>query len=178
MRWRLRFRLASPAFHRAPQPRRVRRMAGRAKLLYVVAAYAVVVCARVVCARVASARVRDPRLSREVLLAQALARKQVPARMPSQWPACWLVPGASRVQRPVRKSVGELAQIPRRAGEPVEEMAQIPRRVREPVPEAAWLQSPVRELALAQEAQNPRGPLLAGRAQELSPAPLRARQPA
>ena len=78
----------------------------------------------------------------------------------------------------MRKSVGELAQIPRRAGEPVEEMAQIPRRVREPVPEAARLQSPVRELALAQEAQNPRGPLLAGRAQELSPAPLRARQPA
>jgi hypothetical protein len=102
-----------------------------------------------VCARVVGARVLARQLSRKEVLVQTLARKQEPARMPSQWPACWLVRGASRLQRPVRKPVGEVAQFPR--------------RVREPVGEMARTQSRVRELALALEAQKPRRRLAVGR---------------
>ena len=207
-----RFRLTSPAFRRARQRLPARRVAARAKVAYGMAAcavvvrprvygmaYAMVVRARADCARVAGARVLARRLSREELLAQALVRKRVlPPMMPSQWPACWLVRGASRLQRPVRKPVGEVAQIPRRVRKPVGEVAQIPRRVRKPVGEVAQFprrvrkpveevaqtprrvremvgevartQSRVRELALALEAQNLRRRPVCGQAWGLSPA--------
>jgi len=83
---------------------------------------------------------------------KALARN----RVPSQWPACWLVPGASRVQLATRK--------------PVEEAAQIPRWVRAQGPVVTRTQSRVRELALALEAQDPRRRHVLGQARELLPA--------
>ena len=133
------------------------------------AAFAVVVCATAVCTRETSVRVgarapaagevRARRWRRKPVHAEparflarkALARNRVPATMPSQWPACWLVLGASRVQLATRK--------------PVEEVAQAPRRMREMVGKMVRMQSRVRELAL--EAQNPRRRQVLGQAREL-----------
>ena len=99
--------------------------------------------------------------------------------MRNQWPACWLVRGASRLQRPVRKSVGEVARTPpvrKPVGgvartppvrEPVEGVAQTP-PVREMVGEVARTQSRVHGLALALEALKPRRRRVLGRAWGLS----------
>jgi hypothetical protein len=112
---------------------------------------------------------------------EALARNRVPAMMPSQWPACWLVLGASRVQLATRKPVEEAAQIPRRVRTSAVEVARIPRRARKRVVEVARIPRRARELAvevveipgragelaLALEAQDPRRRQVLGRAREL-----------
>ena len=137
------------------------------------AAFAVVVCATAVCTRETSVRVgarapaagevRARRWRRKPVHAEparflarkALARNRVPATMPSQWPACWLVLGASRVQLATRKPVEEAAQIPCRVRKPVEEAAQIPCRVRKPVEEVAQAPRRMREM-VGEAAQAPR----------------------